>query len=504
MSVLLLALCSGGAIWLSAVWLKKSIADFKKGSPLPCKDIGCASGLAAFGCLMLIGLLDLSDNINIDLGIYLPSWMEDSLELGLIMVFVILPVGIGFAAYLISKAYVAAKTHCDQIVEIRANRKKLKNIANISRKVDQESRAISEKITRLKEIRALKIKEKSLIPNVRLISLLDAATDGNEPSLKECRSAVLKRRQLLQEEKSIEADIQELALRYRTIGDVDKCAYCLGYVTEAVDFDKESALREIKSQQEKAEHLKMLGQRYFRMAVVLIATLVTVIGAVEGYNCFRYRQAVHAYNNQHYSESMKNLSSIIGPYWGKRALMTRNRTQIGWVYYISDETLYVVSEDGNYTKRVDYDVHTYRSAVDKNYLYYLKDDGIAFVLDMATNKKKKLSIADEIQCFRQKDGILYAEGRIWDSSGRWYFNDEGKLVSNYFYRLDGVQVFRTPDDDEGYTNPEEIKTENLSPWQIKIWAQDNSRGLKFTNLQTNESRFIAVDEIREIVGYYKF
>ncbi len=102
------------------------------------------------------------------------------------------------------------------------------NIKKQSAEIKKTSRNITDYINRLKELRTLGIERDSTIRTHKFCQLLVAVS--NEEQMKACLEAVNRRKAIVNEISDIEQSIVQLADKYRTVGNAEKCVQYLEIV----------------------------------------------------------------------------------------------------------------------------------------------------------------------------------------------------------------------------------------------------------------------------------
>lgn len=159
------------------------------------------------------------------------------------------------------------------------------NIKKQSAEIKKTSRNITDYINRLKELRTLGIERDSTIRTHKFCQLLVAVS--NEEQMKACLEAVNRRKAIVNEISDIEQSIVQLADKYRTVGNAEKCVQYLEIVESVQnrnDFcEIKKECNEQLIQREKERKAIKLWSTILITSILIIAVLITT-SAIKSYN----------------------------------------------------------------------------------------------------------------------------------------------------------------------------------------------------------------------------
>lgn len=155
-----------------------------------------------------------------------------------------------------------------------------------SAEIEKTSQNITDNINRLKELRTLGIERNSTIRTHKFCQLLVAVS--NEEQMKACLEAVNRRKAILNEISDIEQSIVQLADKYRSVGNVEKCVQYLEIV-ESVQNRRDFG--EIKKQcneqliQREKERKAIILWNILSVLMILIALIIFSVSYIKEKIC---------------------------------------------------------------------------------------------------------------------------------------------------------------------------------------------------------------------------
>lgn len=408
--------------------------------------------------------------------------------------------------------FVKLKLH--EAKELTEYKKQKKQISIASKFISQHSKGIDRDIASLESMRKKAYSNYDLQCTDSFMNLLIAA----EPNCNISALVEVLKQQTQQNEAiaALESRFMKLAEKYRDVGDITNYQKYLRIAAGKTNNESDVISEDVIQSQSKAIKYERALHKRNRTTFIGVLILIVCIVAVCVYDFHQISIARTDLDAEMYVDSYIEANKVIGFFPGKNRVIKSAQDNIGWIYYLSysnsGHELYVSSEDGNYTQKLKGKDLIGRGlqnfgAYSGNYLYFAKEadegyigNGIPYVLDMRTNKIHKISISEFIVSYRSKDGHLYMEGEMWDSS-RWHFNDSG-LNTCYMYKLNGTSYeskIGADDDNYGYVKP--LESVKLHNWEIKEGRLDGKEGIIFSNNSNHDSNFIEGKYIY-ILGYY--
>lgn len=149
------------------------------------------------------------------------------------------------------------------------------NIKKQSAEIKKANRNVADSINRLKELKAIGIEQESTIRANKFCQLLVAVS--NEKQMKECLEAVNRRTAIVNEINDIEQNILQLADRYKTVGNAEKCIHYLEIIESR---QNKSNFDEIRKSCNEQLSLRKKESKVIKMWIALALVALSIIACV--------------------------------------------------------------------------------------------------------------------------------------------------------------------------------------------------------------------------------